>query len=397
MSETLVGPPAVRSSAAPALPTLAMAVATGMGVANIYYNQPMLGLIERDMPGTLSAMLPMVTQLGYALGLVLLVPLGDLLERRRLIVTQFMALAVALGLIAAAPNALLLLVAAAAVGALSTVAQQIVPFAAHLASPEKRGAVVGTVMSGLLAGILLSRTLAGVISAHAGWRAMFVLAVPVALLAGALMRWRLPRSRPEAGLGYGALLISMEKLWREFADLRIGAITQGLIFGSFSVFWSMLALHLQEPRYGLGAATAGLFGVIGLVGVAAAPLAGRVADKHGPRPMIVAGALIVLLGWLVLRLWDALGGMVVGVILLDFGVQIALISNQHIVYALRPEARSRLNTVFMSVMFLGGALGSAGAAWAWQHGGWAGVSLTGLVAAGGAAAVQLIFARKIRG
>ncbi|WP_343610640.1 MFS transporter [Novosphingobium sp.] len=397
MSETLVGPPAVRSSAASALPTLAMAAATGMGVANIYYNQPMLGLIERDMPGPLSAMLPMVTQLGYALGLVLLVPLGDLLERRRLIVVQFLALAVALGLLAAAPDAGLLLVAAAAVGALSTVAQQIVPFAAHLASPEKRGAVVGTVMSGLLAGILLSRTLAGVISAHAGWRAMFVLAVPVALLAGGLMRWRLPRSQPEAGLGYGALLISMEKLWREFADLRISAITQALIFGAFSAFWSMLALHLQEPRYGLGAATAGLFGVIGLVGVGAAPLAGRVADRHGPRPMIVAGALTVLGGWLILRLWDTLAGMVVGVILLDFGVQIALISNQHIVYALRPEARSRLNTVFMSVMFLGGALGSAGAAWGWEHAGWAGVALIGLAASGGAAAVQLIFARKIRG
>ncbi|WP_206239139.1 MFS transporter [Novosphingobium terrae] len=385
---------AARPSVTPALPTLAMAVATGMGVANIYYNQPMLGLIEREMPGTLSAMLPMVTQLGYAAGLVLLVPLGDLLERRRLIVVQFLLLAGALALLAMAPNAAMLLLAAAVVGAMSTVAQQIVPFAAHLASPEKRGAVVGTVMSGLLCGILLSRTLAGIVGGHAGWRAMFALAVPLSLLAGALMRWRLPHSKPDAGLGYGALLASMEHLWLDFPALRLGAISQGLVFGSFSAFWSILALHLQEPRFGLGAGAAGLFGVIGLVGVAAAPLAGRVADKHGPRPMIVAGALVVVAGWVVIRLWDTLAGMVLGVIALDFGVQIALISNQHIIFALKPEARSRINTIFMAVMFVGGALGSAGAAWGWAHGGWPLVALIGLGASALAAAIQLFFARK---
>ncbi|WP_068080397.1 MFS transporter [Novosphingobium rosa] len=385
---------AARPSVTPALPTLAMAVATGMGVANIYYNQPMLGLIEREMPGPLSAMLPMVTQLGYAAGLLLLVPLGDLLERRRLIVVQFLLLAGALALLAIAPNAAMLLLAAAVVGAMSTVAQQIVPFAAHLASPDKRGAVVGTVMSGLLCGILLSRTLAGIVGGHAGWRAMFALAVPLSLLAGGLMRWRLPHSKPDAGLGYGALLASMEHLWRDFPALRLGAISQGLVFGSFSAFWSILALHLQEPRFGLGAGAAGLFGVIGLVGVAAAPLAGRVADKHGPRPMIVAGALVVVAGWVVIRLWDTLAGMVLGVIALDFGVQIALISNQHIIFSLKPEARSRINTIFMAVMFVGGALGSAGAAWGWAHGGWRMVALIGLGASGLAAAIQLFFARK---
>lgn len=389
MPHPQAGAPAARS-----LPTLAMAAATGMGVANIYYNQPMLGLIEHEMPGPLSAMLPMVTQLGYALGLVLLVPLGDLLERRRLIVVQFLLLAGALALIAVAPNAAMLLLAAAVMGSMSTVAQQIVPFAAHLASPDKRGAVVGTVMSGLLCGILLSRTLAGVVASHAGWRAMFGLAVPISLLAAGLMRWRLPRSQPDAELGYGALLGSMAHLWREFPALRLSSVSQGLVFGSFSAFWSILALHLQEPRFGLGAGAAGLFGVIGIVGVAAAPLAGRVADRHGPRPMIVAGAVIVLAAWLLIRLWDTLAGMVLGVVALDFGVQIALISNQHIVYALRPEARSRLNTVFMCVMFLGGALGSAGAAWGWAHGGWPLVALIGLGASALAAMLQLFFARK---
>jgi predicted MFS family arabinose efflux permease len=382
---------------APALPTLAMAVAAGVGVANIYYNQPMLGLVERDLPGAATAMLPTVTQLGYALGLLTIVPLGDLMERRRLIVAQFLALALVLALIAVAPTPALLLVAALGVGAAATVAQQIVPFAAALARPERRGAVVGTVMSGLLCGILLSRTVAGFVSVHLGWRAMFMIAVPVALGTAALMALRLPHSRPEAGPRYPALIASLAGLWHEFAELRSGALSQAMLFGAFSAFWSVLALHLQEPRFNLGAGTAGLFGVIGVVGVAAAPIAGRVADRRGPRPMIVAGALVVLAAWLVFDLWDRLAGMVVGVILLDFGVQVALVSNQHVVYALRPEARARLNTVFMSVMFLGGAGGSFLAAFAWAHGGWSRVAIVGLAASAVAVAIQLNQARRKTG
>ena len=383
------------SKASPSVPIIAMAVATGMGVANIYYNQPMLGLVEHDLPGTTTALLPTVTQLGYALGLILLVPLGDLVERRRLIVVQFVVLAAALGFIAVAPSAGLLLLAAFAVGITATVAQQIVPFAATLAPPDKRGAVVGTVMSGLLCGILFSRTLAGVVAAHWGWRAMFGVAVPLALVAGGMMALRLPVSRPAGGLRYPALIGSLLDLWRDHPALRIGALTQALLFASFSVFWSMLALHLQEPRFALGAGVAGLFGVIGMVGVAAAPIAGRVADRHGPRPAIVAGAVIALLSWLIFWAWNTLAGLVVGVILLDLGVQIALISNQHVIFALVPHARARLNTVFMTVMFLGGAAGSLAAAFGWAHGGWSGVALVGLVASAGAVAIQL--SRMLRG
>ena len=371
------------------VPTLAMAAATGMAVANIYYNQPMLGLIEHDMPGALSAMLPTVTQLGYAVGLVVVVPLGDLVERRRLIVAQFVVLALALALMTVAPSAWLLLVAAAAVGAAATVAQQIVPLAATLAPTERRGAVVGSVMSGLLCGILLSRTVSGLVGAHAGWRVMFGLAVPLALFAGGLMAVRLPVSRPAGGLRYRDLIGSLGELWRAYPELRSGALSQGLLFGAFSIFWSVLALHLQEPRFALGSGAAGLFGVIGVVGVGAAPLAGRVADRHGSRPLIVAGAVTVLVSWLVFYVWNALAGLVVGVILLDFGVQVALVSNQHVVYALRPEARARLNTVFMSVMFVGGALGSFAAALAWAKGGWHAVAITGLVAAAGTVLIQL--------
>lgn len=375
------------------IPTIAMAAAAGMAVANIYYNQPMLGLVERDMPGVATAMLPTVTQLGYALGLLLIVPLGDLLERRRLIVTQFVLLAIALSLIAIAPSAWLLLAAALAVGAASTVAQQIVPFAATLASPERRGAVVGTVMSGLLCGILLSRTLSGVVGAHWGWRAMFGMAVPIALLAGGLMGRRLPSSRPAGGIQYGALIGSLAELWRSYPDLRGSAFSQALLFSAFSIFWSMLALHLQAPPFDLGASAAGAFGVIGIVGVAAAPIAGRVADRHGPHLIVVIGALTVLASWLIFDLWNGLPGLVVGVILLDFGVQIALVANQHIIFALRPEARARLNTIFMSVMFLGGAIGSFVAAFAWRHGGWPAVAIAGLLSAALAVLTQIGRAR----
>lgn len=364
--------------------TLTMAATTGLAVANIYYNQPMLGLIERDLPGTAAGFVPTVTQLGYALGLFLLVPLGDLVERRRLIVAQFLALAVALAGAALAPSGSALLLGSLAVGALATVAQQIVPLAAHMAPPARRGAVIGKVMAGLLLGILLSRTLAGFVAQQAGWRSMFWLGVPLAIVAGGVLRVALPHSRPEKAPSYPALLGSLWHLWRDLPVLRRSTLTQALLFAAFSAFWSILTLYVQQ--LGHGSSVAGMFGIVGAAGVFAAPLAGHLADRRGPGAAITAGTALTMVGWAIAGLSHGLVGLAIGCIVLDLAVQGALISHQHGVYALRPEARARLNTLFMGGMFLGGALGSALAMVAWQAAGWQGTALLG----GGLAALALM-------
>ncbi|UYA61587.1 putative MFS-type transporter [Pectobacterium sp. F1-1] len=346
-----------------------MAAASGISVANIYYNQPMLGVMSESFTSSGAvSLIPTVTQLGYALGLLLLVPLGDKFDRRRLIVWQFLMLALASA--ALSTSAVALLSASLLIGFGATAAQQIVPAAAALANAKQRGAIVGTVMSGLLSGILLSRTIAGLVAESAGWRAMFWLSVPLALAGAWAMGRMLPASPSNQTVRYRELMHSLVTLWRGERALRKATLIQALLFASFSAFWSVLALYLESGRFQMGAAAAGLFGVIGVAGIFAAPLAGGIADRTGSRPVVIAGALLTLLSWGIFIGFDSVIGLIIGVILLDLGVQSALVANQHVIYGLGEAARGRINTLFMGGMFLGGAGGSSVAMVAWHQGGW---------------------------
>lgn len=378
--------PSQRPSATPRLSrrTLAaMAFSTGAAVANIYYVQPLLDVLRQSFPEAprIVALLPTANQIGFGLGLFFLVPLGDGLDRRRLIFGQLVFLALALAGAALAPTAPLLFAALVTVGIGASVAQQIVPFAAELAPPERRGATVGTVMSGLLLGILLGRVASGAIAALWGWRAVFAMGLALDGVMALLLALSLPPPPPKPPLSYGRLLVSLLALYAELAPLRRAALAQAGLFGAFSAFWATLALRLAAPPFVLGPAAAGLFGLVGAAGALAAPIAGRTADRRGPRAVIRLGILLTALSWLVFALATSLAGFILGVILLDLGVQMALIAHQSVIYALRPEARSRINTVFVTTMFAGGALGSAGAGLAWQEGGYGSVALLGFALA----------------
>lgn len=365
-----------------------MAGASGMAAANLYYNQPLLGDIGRELGAMGSALgwVPTMTQVGYAAGMLLIVPLGDSLERRRVIVTMTVLVSLALMGAALAPSLAWMVAASFAVGITTVVPQLLVPFAAHLAPATERGRVVGTVMSGLLIGILLSRTAAGFIGTHLGWRAMFWIGAGLMLVMAGVLRLALPSQEAVAAMPYGALLRSIGGLVREEPVLRLHSLLGALTFGSFGAFWATLALYLQSLPEHYGPQTAGLFGVVGVAGAAAAPLVGRYADVRGDRKINALAIGVLLASFVVLALLGQwLWGIALGVILLDLGAQSNHISNQTRVYALRPEARSRLNTVYMVTYFVGGAAGAWLGTTAWVRFGWMGVCLVG----GGFALVAL--------
>lgn len=380
----------------PAL-TLLLASGAGFGVAALYYAQPMLGILGPDIGASdrLVGFVPTLTQLGYALGILLLAPLGDRYDRRTIILIKAAVLCVALLLAGAAPSIAMLLAASLVIGLSATLAQDIVPAAATLAPETHRGKVVGTVMTGLLLGILLSRVVSGFVAEHFGWRSMFVAAaVSIALIGAAA--WRgLPRFRPTTHLAYGALLGSLGKLWRQHGALRRAALAQGLLSVGFSAFWSTLAVMLHGAPFHLGSAAAGAFGLAGAAGALAAPLAGRIADRRGPELVTRLGAGLVVVSFALMALSPLLmpharlGLLVASAIGFDLGLQAALIAHQTIVYSIDPGARSRLNAVLFTGTFIGMAAGSALGALALAQWGWMGVTVLATVSALGALTVRL--------
>jgi predicted MFS family arabinose efflux permease len=371
-----------------------MAAGAGLGVANLYYGQSLYPAMAASVgvPGERMGVVNALFQGGYALGMLLFVPLGDAVGKRGLVVAMLLSVAAAMLGLAAAPNFAALAAAALAVGVTTVVPQILVPFAAGLAAPEERGRVVGSVMGGLLLGILLSRTASGLVGGWLGsWRAVYVLAAALMAALAAVLRALLPPGEPKGGgLSYPDLMRSLVRLLRDEPVLRQSCLFGSLAFGAFSAFWTTLALLLAGPPYGYGPERAGLFGVAGAAGALAAPLVGRAADLRGPRRTIGLGLGITLVSFLVLLPGGgSLAALLAGVVLLDVGVQGSHISNQSRIYALPAAAHSRLNTVYMVTFFLGGAAGSALGAAGWQRWGWPGVCGVGL--AFGAAALAAYF------
>jgi predicted MFS family arabinose efflux permease len=369
-----------------------LTVSTGLVIANLYYLQPLLGSLAARFrtDAQTAGLVATLMQLGYAAGLALIVPLGDLHDRRKLIVTLLTLSALVLGGVAAAPVLPLFAVAAALVGVCSVAAQVLVPFAASLASDSERGRVVGTVMSGLLIGILLARTVSGLVAGRLGLPALYLLASLLTLtLAGVL--WRaLPRDpRPAPSLTYGELLASTLALLREEPRLRQRSLYGALGFAAFSVFWTGLALLLSGAPYRYTPEMIGLFGLVGAAGALAASWAGRLADAGYAARSTLGFSLCVLLAYLTLLPGGtSLLALLLGVVLLDLGVQGLHITNQSEVYRLRPEARARITTVYLTSYFLGGSLGSAAASVAFQRGGWLALCGCGLVCGAGLLLLQ---------
>lgn len=357
-----------------------LAIGAGFSVAAIYYAQPLLPLMGSDLHLTINGMglVPTLTQAGYALGILFLLPLGDRHDRRTLILLKSGALAVLLLACSLASGLNTLLLVSLLIGMAATMAQDIVPAAAILAPEGKQGKTVGTVMTGLLLGILLSRTVSGFVGAAFGWRVMYQLAAASIAFIGAVMWCVLPRFAVHSTLSYPALMQSMAHLWQRYPTLRRAALAQGFLSVSFSAFWSTLAVMLLD-HYHLGSAVAGTFGIAGAAGALAAPLAGGLADKVGAARVTQLGALLVTIAFALMFVMPLLSTeaqlavIALSAIGFDLGLQSSLVAHQNLVYSLEPKARGRLNALLFTVVFIGMAAGSAIGSKVYSMAGWPGV------------------------
>ncbi|AXG44216.1 MFS transporter [Photorhabdus laumondii subsp. laumondii] len=375
MSNTAIKPNPISS-----ISLILLSTACGFAVANIYYNQPLLPTIGTsfNVNGSISGWIATLTQIGYAAGLLFFGPLGDTISRRKLIFCLLIGNIISLILCATAPNFTCLLTSSLIVGITSISAQIIIPAVSGWVIPEKRGQAVGSLMSGLFAGALLARALSGAVGEYFGWREMFILAALIDICLFFLIWFVLPEIETPHTMTYGQLLISLGKLVKQQPLLREAALSGFLLFAAFNTLWGSLALLLSQPPYGWGSDIAGLFGLMGIVGMLASPIIGSLTDRFGGRTIVATGALLVTLALcLISGTSHNILFLFAGIILLDLGSRAGLVANQTRLYTLLPEARSRLNTVFMTCYFAGGAIGSSlGAVAAW-HFSWYGVAFSG--------------------
>ncbi|QIL46625.1 MFS transporter [Vagococcus coleopterorum] len=362
--------------------TFIMALVCGISIASLYYVQPLEGMIANELGVQVGQMglAPTLSQIGYALGLLLIVPLGDIFQRKKLIVLMLSLVSLVLLATGLTSSYAVLMPLMLAIGLTSIIPQLIIPFAGQLAKPEERGAVLGTVTSGLLIGILLSRTFSGFIGEYFGWRSVYYSGVGLSVVLIILVTFIFPKNKPVSNLSYGALLKSLPKLFTSQRIVRESAFNGFFMFGAFSIFWSTLIFYMESPVYNMGSKEVGYIGLVGVIGALASVLMGKVSDKRGPRFGVGLGSLILTGSYLVLWAFgSSLVGLVIGVILLDLGTQSAQVSNQSRIQSLGDENRSRNNTIFMFSYFVGGASGSLLGSFAWQIGGWSAVCILGLI------------------
>lgn len=362
-----------------------LATACGLIAANLYYAQTIIGPIRNaiGLTSTTAGLIVTVTQIGYVIGLLFIVPLSDIVENRRLMAFMLIIAVVALLTAAFAPNASLFLLASLFIGVGSVVAQILVPFVSYLASDEQRGRVVGNVMSGLLLGIMLARPLASMITSLWGWRAIFILSAIIISLLTVLLSYVLPERKPSPIVSYRKLIMSLGTILRHTPVLRRRALYQACLFGAFSLFWTVVPLHLAD-HFGMSQRGIALFALVGVGGAIAAPIAGRLADKGWSTVLTGLAMIVAALSFLLIHLFNshstlALILLFVSAFTLDMSVSGNLVTSQRAIYSMGSEARGRLNGLFMAIFFLGGAVGSALGTWSYSQGDWKLTSLIGTI------------------
>ncbi|RZT43002.1 MFS transporter [Cupriavidus agavae] len=356
------------------------ALCAGVLVANLYYAQPIIELIAPEIGMSIerASVIVSLTQIGYAIGLFFLVPLADLLENRRLLIISGIAAAASLAAAALSSQPSIFLMVSLLLGLSSVSVQILIPLAAHLAPEALRGRTVGTIMGGLLSGILLSRPLSSMAAQWLGWRAVFVIAAAMTLLTVGVIAVTLPRRVPQHRASYASLLASLWHLFARFSVLRQRALFQGLLFAAFSLFWTAVPMELAG-RHGLSQSQIGLFALVGALGAVAAPIAGRLADAGHSRTASLAAMVTAALSFLPGLLGGSLAILALGLtgVFLDFAVQMNMVLGQRAIYALDAASRGRLNALYMTAIFVGGAAGSAIASTLYTRFGWAGIVATG--------------------
>lgn len=373
-----------------------MSISAGLVVANLYYNQPLLHQIAVTFSVNESAVsnVALSTQLGYALGLLIVIPLGDKITNKKILQFDFLLMILSLIAAAVSNSLLLLIISSLFIGFTSAIPQLFVPMAAELSDDKGRGRAIGIVMSGLLIGILGSRVISGLVGEQFGWRVMYYAAAILMLALFILLQLKLPIIKPNFKGSYAALMKSLWFYFKTESSLRLAALRGALAFGGLSAFWTTL-VFLMEDSFGYGSGVTGAFGLFGILGALAATVVGKFNEKLNKNKIILFSAILLILSWFVFMFSaTSLIGLIIGVILVDLGLQALHITNQNIIFSKNPEARNRVNTIYMVSFFIGGALGTSLGAIAWEHYNWLGVSVVGILLSLSILIVHLVYKSK---